>query len=236
MAREDALNPETDYNLLSLHDLLAARENFHLHLMNKPNVVATAVGRYRSRKTDPWPDRQHPNQRSATRERRHTVRTLANSQVRHYSWPALLVFVERWIEPDDFEHPEDAVPPTVFMPNGQRVPICVIQVDKDDLRHEGKAYYAYPASTMGGGYPLICDVQGKEHIASVACLVTDGNKTYALTNRHVAGEPGSRVSAIIGNNKIPIGTSTRLQIGRRAFEEIYPGWRALMYLLIWTLD
>ena len=54
---------------------------------------------------------------------------------------------------------------------------------------------------MGGGYPVICEVQGKEHIATVACLVSDGHRVYALTNRHVVGEAGTPISTIIGKDK-----------------------------------
>jgi hypothetical protein len=170
MKDQDFLNPQTDFNFLSLRDLLAARDHFHLHLIHKQNVVATAVGRYRIRKEDPWPDKENP------RETRHDHprRTLDNSEVRPYSWPAILVFVEKWAQADDLAHPEDAIPPAVFMPNGQKVPICVIEAERDDLRDEGEAHYSYPASVMGGGYPVICDIQNQEHIASVACLVTDG--------------------------------------------------------------
>ena len=39
----------------ALAKLLEAREQFHVHLMHKPNVVGTAVGRYLIRKTDPQP-------------------------------------------------------------------------------------------------------------------------------------------------------------------------------------
>jgi hypothetical protein len=34
--------------------------------------------------------------------------------------------VNKWIETGDFTHPEDAVPPAVYLPDGHRVPICVI--------------------------------------------------------------------------------------------------------------
>jgi hypothetical protein len=224
MAVEDFLNLDNDFNLLSLRDLLAAREQFHLHLIHKQNVVATAVGRYRIRKSDPWPDRHNPSGDPKAHGQEHPVRTLSNSEVRPYSWPAILVFVERWVQADDFEHPEDSVPPAVYMPNGQKVPICVVQVDKDDVRPEADAHYSYPASVMGGGYPVICDVQGREHVASVACLVTDGNKTFALTNRHVAGEPGTRIGAIVGGNKIEIGTTAPVQLSRVLFKDLYPGW------------
>ncbi len=224
MNSQDYLSLENNFTLLSLRDLLAAREHFHLHLMHKQNVVATAVGRYRIRKSDPQLVCSKPNGNPARSAERRSVRTLTNSEVRPNSWPAILVFVERWVDPDDFAYPEDAVPSAVYMPNGQKVPLCVIQVEKDDVRREGDARYNYPASVMGGGYPVICDVQGQEHIASIACLVTDGNKTYALTNRHVAGAPGTRIDAIVGRNRVSIGTSATSQLTRKFFTELYPGW------------
>lgn len=46
----------SDFASLSLRDLLEARDLYHLHLMNKKNVVATAVGYYRIRKQEPWPN------------------------------------------------------------------------------------------------------------------------------------------------------------------------------------
>lgn len=223
MSNIDFLSLPNEFVLLSLRDLLAARELFHLHLMHKPNVVATAVGRYRIRKSDPWPEQERPS--SAVPLRHHAApRTLSNSEVRTYSWPAILVFVKTWIAPGDFDHPEDAVPSAVYMPNGQKVPLCVVQVERDDVRPEFVGNYSFPASMMGGGYPVYCDVQGQEHVASVACLTTDGHKIYALTNRHVAGEAGTRIQAIIGRNKVDVGTAAPAQITRRLFTEIYPGW------------
>jgi hypothetical protein len=222
--RMDYVSIDTNFNLLSLGDLLAAREQFHLHLIHKPNVVGTAVGRYRIRKADPWPNRDDPGGTLGGARQRRTVRTLANSEVRPYSFPAILVFVKRWVEQGEFAHPEDAVPPAVYMPNGQRVPICVIQAEQDDVRHEGVANYNYPASIIGGGYPVICDVQGREHVASIGCIVTDGHRAYGLTNRHVAGEAGSAIYSLIGGNKELIGVSAPLQLARSAFTTLYPGW------------
>jgi hypothetical protein len=220
----DYLSTDTDFNVLSLRDLLAAREQFHLHLIHKPNVIGTAVGRYRIRKTDPWPNRDAPHGQHGRPRQRGSTRTLAHSEVRPYSWPAILVFVQRWIEPGDFAHPEDAVPPAVYMPGGQRVPLCVIQAERDEVRHEGVANYNYPASIIGGGYPVICDVQNREYVASISCLVTDGHRSYALTNRHVAGESGSPIYSILGGNKTRIGTSAPLQLTRASFSSIYPDW------------
>ena len=65
MTSQDYLSLENNFALLSLRDLLAAREHFHLHLMHKQNVVATAVGRYRIRKDDPWPGSGKPNGNAA---------------------------------------------------------------------------------------------------------------------------------------------------------------------------
>jgi hypothetical protein len=186
MTTDDFLSAASDFNLLSLRDLLAARDPFHLHLINKPHVVATAVGRYRIRIDEPWSTRQNPRGEPAKTQKAHPKRTLSNSEIRPYSWPAILVFVDNWIQVHDLAHPGDAVPLAVFMSDGRKVPICVVEAERNEIRPEGDAHFNFPASTIGGGYPVVCDVQGQEHLASVACLVTDGHKTYALTNRHVA--------------------------------------------------
>ena len=44
-----AFKSEETYDKLSLRDLLDARDQYHVHLMKHPNVVATAVGLYRIR-------------------------------------------------------------------------------------------------------------------------------------------------------------------------------------------
>src|SRR6185436_11528361 len=70
------------FSSLSLKDLLEARDMFHYHLMNKKNVVATAVGLYRMRKIDP-PDQYPKPTPKAPR------RTLFNSAIRPNSWPCV---------------------------------------------------------------------------------------------------------------------------------------------------
>ena len=81
---------------LSLRDLLAAREQYHIYLMRHPNVVATALGRYRIRKGDSWPTQDGPGPIHGKEPR-----TIENSEVRPYSWPAILVFVERWASDEE---------------------------------------------------------------------------------------------------------------------------------------
>src|SRR6185437_4637955 len=69
MKTTDPLRPDKEFNMLSLKDLIEARDHYHVHLMHKENVVATAVGRYRIRSTDPWPTHRsqdgHPKEGAA---------------------------------------------------------------------------------------------------------------------------------------------------------------------------
>ena len=48
-------------------------------------------------------------------------------------------------------------------------------------------------------------MQGQSHAATIACLVSDGHKVYALTNRHVTGDMGEVVYAKLGGKLIRIG-------------------------------
>jgi hypothetical protein len=82
-----------NYNNLSVRDLVEARDLFHAHLINKPNVVATAIGRYLVRKMDIDIHNQ------IDRKSKNEPRTLANSVVVEASWPSILVFVEKWEDP-----------------------------------------------------------------------------------------------------------------------------------------
>jgi hypothetical protein len=84
-------HPTLSFAHLSLRDLMEAQHKYHADLMRHPNVVATAVGRYRIRKGDSW-----PTSRGTGRVHGTGLRTLANSEMRPYSWPAILVFVDRW--------------------------------------------------------------------------------------------------------------------------------------------
>jgi hypothetical protein len=79
----------------------------------------------------------------------------------------------------------------------------------------------FPATFAGGGYPLLADVQGVEHIASIGCVVSDGHLAYALTNRHVAGMPGEPVYTLMNGRRSRIGVTSDLQITREAFNAVY---------------
>jgi hypothetical protein len=283
----DYLDEHRDFNMLSLRDLIDARDHYHMHLAHKKNVIATAVGRYLIRKTDPWPDaftagrsderaatkaanvngdqavktasangtgvpashadprdvgashgpsntaypanEQHPvRQLNAARPTR-GKRTLENSHVRPYSWPCVLVFVEEWCDPHEFGcgpylgH-EDMVPSALYMPDGRVVPVCVVEAPLEDAVDGEVSALVFPNTRIGGGYPAIVKVQHKEHVASIGCLVTDGHLVYALTNRHVTGNPGQSIETKLAGQPVPIGTSSSKQLGRMSFPEVYDGW------------
>ena len=210
---------------LSIKDLLEARELFHTHLYNLQNVVATAIGLYRIRKNDPDvvdPSNTRPKQNSPPR-------TLSNSIVAPHSWPCILVFVDKWLTLDELkDNPDQVIPSFLYMPNGKKIPICVVYLIQKHTTSQ-LLNLNFPNELIGGGYPIFTEVQGKQYVGSIGCLVTDGDSIYALTNRHVTGEklehnPGREIYTIVNGERYRIGTSSHKQIGKKPFEEVYKGW------------
>jgi len=215
------------YSTLSIPDLLLARDQYHYQLMNKANVIATAIGYYRIRKKEHWPSRKDPHPDNS--EFKDEPRTLTDSEVRPYSWPSVLVFVDQWkTEKDMVEQydPRNIIPKTLYLPDGKCIPVCVIYAPRqlyvdsaiDPLQME------FPKNVLSGGFPLTVEVQGETRYASLGCLVTDGHITYALTNKHVAGETGTPVASMLDGTPSRIGESSGLYLGRVPFNELYPGW------------
>jgi hypothetical protein len=206
------------FDKLSLRDLLDARDLYHVHLMHHPNVVATAIGLYRIRDRDSWPEKK-----GAAKKHYTYPRTLANSQVRYYSWPCILVFVEKWEEPKNLEK-GGLVPKTLYLPDGRRVPVCVVLAPKEERSETAAIDVRYPLNNLGGGSPVIVLTQARQYLATVACLVSDGHKVYALTNRHVAGDEGEVVYSQLGGKLERVGVSAHKQLTRMPFTTLYPGW------------
>ena len=207
---------DSDFAHLSLRDLMAARDQYHVYLMRHPSVVATAVGRYRIRKADSWP-------RDRTQRHGTGVRRLDNSEVRPYSWPCILVFVERWQDPKDFaSRPQDMVPKTLYMPDGRNVPVCVIEAPRQIVTNVEARDIQYPLNNIGPGNPVIAELQGHQYAATIGCLVSDGHRIYAMTNRHVTGGPGEVVWSRIGGQRERIGVSAPRQLTRLPFSALYP--------------
>jgi hypothetical protein len=219
----EVLASQTNFRSLSMKDLLEARDLFHWQLVNKPNVVGSAIGLYLIRRNDPWPSEKGLGARNprATNE----PRTFANSHVRPYSWPCVLVLVRDWIYATQFGSeidPDHMIPRTIYLPDGRAAPVCVVAVTPVAPTSAGPADVRWPDSYIGGGCPIVAEVQGAEHTASVGCLVTDGHKVYALTNRHVAGEPGSVLKARVRGNLVAVGKSSTKQLTRRPFSQVFP--------------
>jgi hypothetical protein len=212
--------PANSFDQLSLRDLLDARDQYHVHLMQHPNVVATAIGRYRIRKSDSWPGKSGQEKKKSK-----APRTLANSEVRYYSWPTLLVFVEEWEDPSELsKRPGASVPTTLYLPDGRSVPVCVILAPKEERNEIRPIEVNQPLNNIGGGSTVVAQVQGREYAATIACLVSDGHTVFGLTNRHVVGEPGEPIYSRLNGSLERIGVSAEKQLTRLAFSDLYPGW------------
>ncbi len=215
-----------NFSTLSVRDLIEAREHYHVHLTNKENVVATAIGKFLIRKTDP--DCKDPKKavaRDPHKYCKNPPRTLANSVATPWSWPCVLVFVKAWLSPEQFaEKMDQAVPRFLYLPDGRVIPTCVVLVEPTDSGTEALTDLRFPDQLMGGGFPVLSDVQGSQHVGSIGCLVTDGNITYALTNRHVAGPPGAASFAIIDRERKLLGVSDTQQLAKQTMDEVYAGY------------
>ncbi|MDB5905599.1 MAG: hypothetical protein JWM26_4477, partial [Betaproteobacteria bacterium] len=111
-----------DFSTLSLKDLIEARDLYHFHLMSKANVVGTAVGLYLIRDKENWPRAR--GEGAAPKDKLTYPRTFANSQVRDYSWPCILVLVRKWVDEGDFGRkgeppPWCVVPKRLYLPDGR---------------------------------------------------------------------------------------------------------------------
>lgn len=217
-----------NFKSLSVKDLLEARDAYHFHLSHLENVVATAIGLYRIRKQDP--DAKDPN---ADRSRKNAPeRTLANSVVKEWSYPCVLVFVREWMTQEEIarQDPDQVVPRYLYLPDGRVVRTCVILAEKEEFAPSPLQNLTFPAQLVGGGYPLVTEVQEQQHIGSLGCLVTDGDSVYALTNRHVTGirreteGKGRDIFTFVDGKRMKIGETDYSQVGKKPFCDVYPGW------------
>jgi hypothetical protein len=230
---QSPLGTDKNFRSLSLADLLRARDLYHFHLMNKANVVGTAVGLYLIRLSDPDPpSRSASDGHTKAKPTVKTERTFANSGVRDYSWPCVLVLVKEWEELSKFGggrdqlHPEEAVPRTLYLPDGRMVPVCVVKVEPAAPAPDALPDWHWPDGLFGGGMPIAVEPQGRRHIATAGCLVTDGHTTYVLTSRHVCGAADEPAYVMAGTRRKRIGRASDRQLTRAPFREVYPQFRA----------
>ncbi|HXT68460.1 MAG TPA: hypothetical protein VN700_01800 [Vicinamibacterales bacterium] len=215
--------PERNYSTLTLRDLLEARHHYHVHLAHLPNVVGTAVGRYLIREGD-WFAKHPPNTKPKGRKPT-GPRTLFNSVVTAWSWPCVLVFVNSWVPRKGFlKDPDRMVPRALYLPDGRVIPTCTVLVQEESAPSTPDYHLSFANSFIGGGYLTYADVQGQQHLGSLGCLVTDGDLTYALTNRHVTGAAGREMYTSVSGKRRRIGVSHENQISLAKFTEMYRGW------------
>lgn len=212
-----------NFHSLSVKDLLYARDLYHFHLLNKSNVIGTAIGLYLIRTEEDWPTRSKPAADRPKGERR-----FDNSQVRPYSWPCVIVIVKAWVDDAEFGSASgkvplhDVVPKTLYLPDGRTVPVCVVAAHPAEEAPASSPQWFWPESKIGGGFPIVVDSQGVERVASVGCLVTDGHSVYALTNGHVTGPAGTPISTRFRGQSVVVGSSSPKTLSRLPFSEVYP--------------
>jgi hypothetical protein len=212
-----------DFHSLGIHDLLDARDQFHVHLAHKPNVFSTAIGRYLVRDSDP-DAREASAGRPPQRRSKSEPRTLLNSSVKSWSWPCVLVLVKQWQTLEDLaKRPEDVVPPFVYMPDGRIVPICVVLAVSAHLPARAVDPAHLAASAVGVGSPIYVDAQGMRRMGTTAGIVSDGSDFYLLTNTHLAGEIGRPVRALLRGIPVVVGSTRGTRnLTERTFSDIYP--------------
>jgi hypothetical protein len=164
--------PRRDFTSLSLKDLLDAREAYHVYLAQLDNVVATAIGRYCIHQDDWYADNPPDRKRPSNVPRITAARTLANSVIRPWSWPAVLVFVRQWDQRKDLEG--NVVPSTLYLSDGRVVPTCVIAAPPDETQPEPVAGPFHASHLLGGGYSCLREHQGEQAVGTFACLVRKG--------------------------------------------------------------
>ncbi len=214
----DYLANQPRFNTLALPDLLRARDQFHAHLLHKANVIGTAVGRYLIRKTDPYPAGPETPAPKGPQPKK-PPRTTENSEVRDYSWPAILVFVSKWVDEEDFGSasefaPSDFVPRHIYLDDGRSVPVCTVLAPVVEVAPEpiSPGELELTTTQLAAGYPVLTRVQGTEHFGTIGCLLTDGHKVYGLTSRHVTGEQGETLL----NARARRGIDRRHKLGETA--------------------
>jgi hypothetical protein len=214
-----------DPHKLMLSDLIAARDAYHVHLANLPNVIGTALGRYRIRVRDPDHKRDFRDLKEWSRRAPNRPRTLANSEILPWSWPSVLVFVSEWTKrPKDRRKLDEMVPSLLHLPDGRRVPTCVIWAPKQEFPAFAPTRFVFPSGLYGGGYPVLTAEQGTQRIGTVSCLVTDGHDVFGLTNRHVIGAPGTPVYTIERGELRRLGVSVEVSARKVPLDKLYPGW------------
>ena len=220
VGRPSPFPPRRDYSSLSIKDLLDARDAYHVYLASLENVVGTAIGRYLIHRKDWYATHAPDDTRPEDYPRVTEPRTLLNSVIRPWSWPAVLVFVSDWQEVGKLG--SEIVPRTLYLADGRAVPTCVILARPDDKPAPPAPGHSFNSSMVGGGYACMRQHQGEQGLGTFACLTRKGGSYYALTNRHVAGGDDEEVRAFIRGAYQRVGLTTNIAVDRLLMSSAVP--------------
>ena len=80
-------------------------------------------------------------------------------------------FVKEWSsqERELTEEPDQVVPRFLYMSDGKIIPTCVILAPKSEDAPPPLWNLNFPSELIGGGYPIVTEVQGEQHIAHSDC-------------------------------------------------------------------
>ena len=213
--------PKRNFSSLSLSDLIDAREAYHVHLDSLDHVVATAIGRFYIRVSDD--DIKVPEK--FKRYGAGGPRTFANSKVKDWSWPCVLVLVDKWFTFEELgKQPDQTVPRLLYMPDGRVVPTCVMYVEAPPKEEARVEHLSFSSKTLGGGYSCVTESQQVQRMGTIGCLARKEGELYALTCGHVAGFEENEVFTYIRSNKESIGVSHPVRLAKKKFGEVYPKW------------
>jgi hypothetical protein len=72
----------------------------------------------------------------------------------------VLVFVDQWIAAEEFAkgrsyEPDKMMPSTLYLPDGRRVPVCVIEAPRDQVSPPEPPSIRYPLNNIDGGRRLL---------------------------------------------------------------------------------
>ena len=206
--------PRRNFSSLSIKDLLDARDAYHVHLAHYETVIGTAIGRYllRPKEAKHWRgevtemSRAHWRTPSCGRGRGHAFSFSFASGFR-----GKLKVGEK-------------IPDVLYLGDGRAVPTCVVYAPLDEGPGRDIRDLTFRRALSAAATASSRTFREREHVGSLGCLASDGDMTYAVTSRHVTGEPGREIYSIIRGKRQRIGVSDSVQVRHLPFSDVYPGW------------
>jgi hypothetical protein len=144
----------------------------------------------------------------------------------------VLVFVSEWESREQIGgKPAQMVPPRLYLPDGRVIPTCVVHAPRQLPGPPPLQNLTFPPRLLGGGSLILTEDQEQQRVGSIGCLVGDGYYTYALTSRHVVGDPGTPAYVIERGERREVATAHGRAEEKVALDRAYPGFPGLRTLV-----